>query len=120
MNDTQTNPRLRLIVSLEPRAYSEVIGATIEALRPNLEVEVVSLEALCRELVRLSPQMVLCSQPSRVGGGTLTPYWIEYQPYAEPPREIVFVNGEGTGMTNVEMDDLLDLVDRGAFLYASR
>lgn len=119
MDNAQTNHRLKLLVSLEPRAYSEVIGATIDALRPHLEVRVVPPEALCQEVARETPEMVLCSQPLRVCSDALKPYWVEYQPYAEPPHEIVFVNGEGAGMTNVEMDDLLDLVDRGGSLHGS-
>lgn len=119
MNENGAKDRQTLFVSLEPRSYSEVIGYTIEALRPRLAVEVVQPDSLCSEVERVSPEIVLCSRPYRDCGGSPGSYWVEYYPYAEPPAEPVRVNGEGSGLVNVEINDLLMLVDHAETLHGS-
>lgn len=112
MEDTETGGHLTLLVSLEPRSYSEVIGYTIEAMRPRLAVEVVQPDSLCSEVKRVSPEIVLCSKPYCNCESSSGTYWVEYYPYAEPPVETIRVNGEGSGLVDVEIKDLLELVDR--------
>lgn len=119
MNDTTTDNQLVLLVSLEPRAYSEAIGCTIEALRPQLRVKVVQSEILCSEVERLTPEIVLCSEPFCSCGEDFKPYWVEYRPYAEPPAETVRINGKRSGLVNIEIGDFLTLIDRAEESYRS-
>lgn len=119
MNDVGKEHRLTLLVSLEPRAYSEVIGYTIGAMRPRLDVEVVEPDSLYSEVENASPEIVLCSKPYCGRNHNSGPYWVEYYPYAERPGETIRVNGRRSRMVNVEMDDLLDLVDRATAFHCS-
>jgi hypothetical protein len=55
---------IRVLVAFEDhyRAYREVIGAGIKVLRPQVEVTTTDLDDLEGEVVRLDPQVVICSQ----------------------------------------------------------
>ena len=114
MTDTEKDDRMTLFVSLEPRAYSEVIGHTIGVMRPRLEVEVVEPDSLRSEVERENPEIVLCSKPYHGYNHGSGPYWLEYYPYAERPNDTIRINGKRSGMTDVEMNDLLELVDRAS------
>lgn len=112
MKNKRREDRLTLLVSLEPRAYSEVIGYTIGAMRPLLAVKVVEPDWLCSEVEITNPDIVLCSQPYCGCENGSGPYWLEYYPYAESPGENILVNGTSSGMADIEIDDLLKIVDR--------
>ncbi len=55
-----------VLVSLRPRSYSDTIGQVIGELRPELTVRVVEPVELAEEVLRLHPDLVLCSQPNTV------------------------------------------------------
>ncbi len=104
-----------VLVSLLPRSYSEAIGQAIDGLRPGLEVRVVEPIDLAEKVLRLRPNLVLCSQPDTVvrgGGRASDTSWVEYYPYVEPPDEEIRIDGRGSGRRAVELSDLLALVDR--------
>jgi hypothetical protein len=56
----------RILLANEPRLYRDVIAGALRAVRPHLEVIVVEPEDLDREVVRLAPDLVLCSQLTEV------------------------------------------------------
>jgi hypothetical protein len=53
---------MRILVANEPRSYREAIAGALRVLCPHLEVIVVEPEDLDREVVRLAPNVVLCSR----------------------------------------------------------
>ena len=109
--EQQTAGRIAvIIVALELRFYSEVIGYAIQEMRPSLLVEVVSPDALHEEVERLEPRIILCSQPKPT---TLTGrcVWIEYRrPYDEPT--VLRINGQRREVgRSIELNDLLAAID---------
>jgi hypothetical protein len=52
----------RILLANEPRLYREVIAGALRVVRPHLEVLVVEPEDLDGEVVRLAPDLVLCSR----------------------------------------------------------
>jgi hypothetical protein len=57
---------MRILVANEPRAYREVIAGALQVLRPHHEVIVVEPENLDGAVVRLVPELVLCSRLTEV------------------------------------------------------
>lgn len=104
-----------VLISLRPRSYSDTIGQVIGQLRPELCVRVVKPAELADQVLRLHPNLVLCSRPRNAaqdGARSSSTSWVEYYPYAEPPEEEIRVNERGYDWRSVELSDLLLLVDR--------
>jgi hypothetical protein len=57
---------LRILVGNNSGFYREVIAATLQELRPHLEVDIVEPENLEGAVVQRGPQLVRCSQLSQV------------------------------------------------------
>lgn len=102
----------RVLIANEPRAYREVLGATLRVLRPRVEVVVVEPPALDSVVERVSPDMVVCSHatPSVRKG---VPIWIDLYPDGEA-WAVICIHGRRSTRTDVELDDLLQIVDRVA------
>src|SRR5437762_2668083 len=60
-NGTGPQRKMRMLVANELRSYREVIGTTLQALKPNVEVLIIEPEELDREVERSTPDLVLCS-----------------------------------------------------------
>lgn len=108
---------MNILVAIEPRAYREVIGEAIGALRPQHAVTVVAPVSLGPALVRLSPEVVISGRPDGfagegvaggVAGGALA--WIEFRPYARPEAKIS-LKGQRRELEEVDLEDLLAVVD---------
>lgn len=99
-----------MLVSIEPRAYSQAIGEAIRHLKPCLTVKIVEPGDLGERVRELDPALVLCSQPN-VFTANGRSFWIEYYPYAEPDEAKIRINGQSSSHGAVELYDLLDLVD---------
>ena len=102
------NPRV--LIANEPRAYREVLGATLSALRPHIEFVVAEPPALDTVLKRDSPDMVVCSHvtPSVEKG---VPIWIDLYPDGEA-WAVICIRGRRSTRTGIELDDLLRILDR--------
>jgi hypothetical protein len=100
---------MRIVVANEPRSYREVIAAAVQALRPHIEVILVRPDSLEREVNRLEPQLVVCSE--------LTPAvqerplaWIMLYPEGKT-ETIISISGRTTTVGDLEFDRLLALID---------
>jgi hypothetical protein len=106
---------MRILVANEPRSYREVIGAALQALKPNVEVLTIGPEELDREVKRSVPDLVLCSRLSpTVEDGV--PAWVELYPNGDP---LVAMSIDGLRMTAIDdigLDNLLWIVDRAEVL----
>src|SRR5919112_5991807 len=101
--------RVLLAYEDEYRAYREVISAGIQIVRPHVEVEISSLEALGESIERFDPHLVICSQPNTVDPGG-RPAWVELPPDPERLAEIC-LDGERSEVINPALDELLSVVD---------
>ena len=101
---------MRILLANEPRAYREVIAAAFRQLRPQHDVIVVAPDDLDAEVVRLDPQLVLCSR--------LTPSvqirpiaWVLLYPVGET-QSVICMDGQQTTVPDLEFNRLLEIVDR--------
>lgn len=53
---------MRILLANEPRSYREAFADAFRALRPHVEVITVEPEALEEVVLRLSPDLVVCSR----------------------------------------------------------
>lgn len=100
---------MQVLIAIEPRSYREVIGETIQSLKPHVEVTVLHPDTLEVGVTRLDPDLVFANRPdtfSPVGRSA----WVEFRPYEEPPARICLA-GERRELEEVELDDLLSIVD---------
>lgn len=64
---------------------------------------------LKEQLEHLDPEVVLCGWPETAApAGKAT--WVEFRPYAEPAARI-YLNGQYSELSEVDLDDLLWVVD---------
>lgn len=102
--------RMVVFVAVEPRAYADVIGATLAELRPRFDVSVVDPAEIYHRARNPCVGLVLCSRPMpRSAEGR--PYWVEYNPYAEAPSAEFRVNGVATDIGNPTLNELLEILD---------
>jgi hypothetical protein len=52
---------MHIIVATEPRSYREILSAVLQVLRPMVTIALIGPEQLEHEVVRMKPQIVLCS-----------------------------------------------------------
>ncbi len=99
-----------VLIAIEPRSYRQVIGQTIQALRPHVEVVVLDPGTLEAGVARLEPDLVFADRPaaSSSSGG---PAWVEFRPYEEPPARVCLA-GRRWELEAVELSDLLSIVDQ--------
>jgi hypothetical protein len=83
---------MRILVANEPRSYREVIASTLQVLRPHLEVILVEPEDLDRNVVRLAPNLVLCSRLTEVVE-TRSRAWVVLYPDMEM-RAVIAIAGQ--------------------------
>ncbi len=103
-----------VLIAIEPRSYRQVIGQTIQALRPNIDVVVLEPSTLGTGVARLDPELVFADRPDTFGpngGSTGTSAWVEFRPYEEPPARVCLA-GRRWKLEDVELADLLSIVDQ--------
>lgn len=114
MLNVRSETPMRVLIAIEPRAYSQTIGYTVRALRPRYAVEVLDPDLLGAEVERHPPDLVLCSLPRPIASGE-GPTWMQFRPYATP-REQISVNDRYLGLESVQFDDLLSILDEAESL----
>jgi hypothetical protein len=98
-----------VLIAIEPRSYRQVIGQTIQALRPHVEVVVLEPGTLEAGVARLEPDLVFADRPASSSSGG--PAWVEFRPYEEPPARVRLA-GRTWELEEVELSDLLSIVDQ--------
>jgi hypothetical protein len=98
-----------VLFALEPRSYSEAIGQTVAALRPDFDILVVEPEELVAEMERRVPALVFCGGP-RPEHCDEAVRWARFRPYDEP--DVVRVDGVAERFPGIDVEVLLGLVDR--------
>ncbi len=107
-----------ILIANEPRAYREVIGAALQALRPDMAVTIADPEELDSEIARLAPQLVFCSQLTEAVQ-TVPLAWVMLYPDGEVRAEI-YIGGQRIGVADIEFERLLSIVDEAEVLAQMR
>lgn len=101
-----------VLVANELASYRESIAAVLRISFPCLEVfEAVSAD-LNREVLRLRPELVICSRVTSLVESRV-PNWIELHPECKPFSTFC-LDGERFLREQVHLSDLLSVVDGGA------
>jgi hypothetical protein len=100
----------QVLIAIELRSYREAIAQAMRSLRPDVEVYETEPEGLNREVTRLRPDLVLCSQVTPVVESRI-PIWIELYPTCEGPS-VVSIRGETSTVQEIQLADLLALLDQ--------
>ena len=98
-----------VLVAIEPRFYRQVLGQTIQAKRPHVEVVVLDPDTLEAGLARLDPDLVFAYRPD-APAPTGRPAWVEFHPYEHPAARVCLA-GRRWELSLVELPDLLSIVD---------
>jgi hypothetical protein len=98
-----------VLFALEPRSYSEAIGQTVAALRPDFDILVVEPEDLVAEMERRVPALVFCGGP-RPEHCDEAVRWARFRPYDEP--EVVRLDGVAERFPGLGLGDIIGIVDR--------
>ena len=107
---------MHVLVANEPRAYRDVISGALRALRPGLDVATAEPEELDREfLLRLSPQLVVCSEVTQAIE-SFAPAWIELYP-GHSGGAVVCIGDERKAFPEMCFETLLSTVDRAGLLH---
>ena len=108
---------MRVLVANEPLAYREVISAALRELRPQVEVHTIEPTGLHRELRRLTPGLVVCSQATALLEHEV-PAWVELYPQ-HTSKAVVSLAGRKTVFEEMDFATLLSIIDEARNLCES-
>jgi hypothetical protein len=100
----------RILVANELTSYRQTIAIVFRELHPGVEVIEVGPETLDGEVVRLGPDLVICSRVTAVVRERTT-NWVELYPECKPFSTIC-IGGEHRAMEDVQLSDLLSVCAR--------
>lgn len=105
-------PPVRVLVIFEGeyRAYGDAIAGAIGDLRPRVEVAVAETTDLRAEVARVSPHLVISSQP-KAADPARTLAWVELPHEPGLAGQICF-GGQRLEAYDLALGDLLEVVDR--------
>jgi hypothetical protein len=106
--------RTHVLLANEPRAYRESIAQVFRQLRPNVEVVTAEPHELEDQILRLAPEMVICSEATSFVREHV-PVWVELYP-GYGPRSVVGIGEERSTIEEIQLSDLLSIVDRAGRL----
>jgi hypothetical protein len=101
---------VRALIANTPAMYREVISATLQELRPEIEVFTANPEDLEREFSRLLPQLVVCDRPTK-RVELEAPVWIELYPDGASHALVGNADGSHTLLSSMDFDKLLAILD---------
>ena len=97
----------RVLVANELVSYRQTIAMVIRDLYPGLEVFEADAEVLDGEVVRLGPDLVICSRATCMVRERVA-NWVELYPRRKP-YSTIFTGGECKTIEDVQLSDLLAL-----------
>jgi hypothetical protein len=100
----------RILVANELTSYRQSIAIVFRELHPGVEIREVDPEVLDEEVVRLLPDLVVCSRVTAVVRERAS-NWIELYPECKPFSTIC-IGGEHTAIEDIELADLLSACAR--------
>jgi hypothetical protein len=108
---------VRVLVTVTPQMYRQVIALSIQRQRTGLDVRVASPEATGRELSDFRPHLLVHNDDDGLGPEALTeiPFHIEVQ-YSDGMDAHISADGELSTVRDMSTEDLLGVVDRAIAL----
>lgn len=100
----------RVLVANEPRSYRQAIGATLQAMRPELEVLVVEPELLDYEVEHTGSDVVLCSEATPLVKACAV-VWVDLYP-GGGQLSVICAGGRCLTCPDIRLEDLIEVVDR--------
>ncbi len=97
----------RILVANELTSYRQTIAIVIRDLRPEVEVYEAEPGALDGEVVRLGPDLVICSRVTNTVKLRVA-NWVELDPDCKPYSTFC-IGGRRRAKREVKLSDLLDL-----------
>jgi len=101
-----------VLVANELASYRESIAAVLRYSFPDLEVFEATAAELNREVLRLRPEVVICSRATSLVRDRV-PNWVELHPECQTFSTFC-LEGEHSLKEQVELSDLISIVDRSA------
>ena len=102
--------RLRVLMANELASYRQTIALVLRELRPEVEVIETDSGTLNQQVLRMSPDLVICSRVTSLVRDRV-PNWVELYPECRPLSTFC-IGGESTTVDDVQLSDLLSLIDR--------
>lgn len=100
----------RILIANDLRSYREAVAEAFRQLRPECEVFEVESGDLNREILRLRPDLVICSQATSLMKERVS-NWVELYPDCEP-YSMVCIEKQCSPVEDMQLADLLSIVDR--------
>ena len=100
----------RVLMANELASYRQTIALVLREMRPEVEVIETDSGALNQQVLRLSPDLVICSRVTPVVRERV-PNWVELYPGCEPVSTIC-IDGDCSTVDDPQLSDLVALVDR--------
>jgi hypothetical protein len=100
----------RILIADELASYRESIALVFRELRPDVEVIEADSGTLNQQVLRMTPDLVICSRVTSLVRD-LVPNWVELYPGCESLSTFC-IGGEYRAVDEVQLSDLLSLVDR--------
>lgn len=101
-----------VLVANELASYRESIAAVLRFSFPDLEVFEATAADLNREVLRVRPELVICSRVTSLVKDRV-PNWVELYPECDPISTFC-IDGEYSPREQVDLSDLLSIVGRPA------
>ena len=101
-----------VLVANELASYRESFAAVLRYSFPDLEVFEATSADLNREVLRLRPELVICSRVTSLVRDRV-PNWVELHPECQTFSTFC-LEGEHSLKEQVELSDLISIVDRSA------
>ena len=101
--------RPRVLMANELASYRQTIALVLRELRPEVEVIETDSGTLNQQVLRMSPDLVICSRVTSLVKDRV-PNWVELYPECRSLSTFC-VGGESTTVDDVQLSDLLSLID---------
>ena len=108
---------IRTLIATELLSYREALSMTLIELRPEVEVFESEMEVLNREVRRLLPNVVICSNVTSLVKDCIL-HWVELYPDCQPTVTISSF-GKQRIVDDVQLSDIVSLVDEAGKLVRS-
>ena len=100
----------RVLMANELASYRQTLAFVLSELRPDVEVIEADSGSLNQQVLRMSPDLVICSRVTSLVRERV-PNWVELYPECQTISTFC-IGGERSTLDDVQLSDLLSLIDR--------